>query len=391
MTVKLMPNDLHGTSVTPSAARQSLAAAQRWVVKIGSALLTDDGKGLNVALIQEVVRQIAALRQAGKDVVVVSSGAVAAGLTRLNLSERPTDLNQLQAMAAIGQMQLVQTWESAFAEYNIQTAQVLLTHDDVKNRKRYLNARGTLRALLSLGVIPVINENDTVATDEMRLGDNDTLAGLVVNLVDAEAMIILTDQPGMFTADPRSNPDAELLDEVHISDPTLLAMAGGSAGSLGRGGMRTKVIAAQQAAHSGAMTVIVGGREQDVITRVSEASQLGTLLLPADKPVAGRKLWIAAQSVGNGLVYCDAGAVAALRKGGRSLLSAGVTKVLGDFERGDCVLCVDADGQELARGLTNYNADEARQLCGVASDNIGDVLGYVSAKELIHRDNLLVT
>lgn len=373
-----------------TSARSQIAAAKRLVIKIGSALLTDDGRGLNVQLIQQLVAQMAALRQAGKEIVVVSSGAVAAGMTRLNRDERPDNLNELQAMAAIGQMRLVQTWESAFAQHGLHAAQVLLTHADVKDRQRYLNAQGTLRALLDLNVIPVVNENDTVATDEMRLGDNDTLAGLVANLVEAEAMIILTDQLGMFDSDPRHNPKAELLDNLPVNDPKLMDMAGGSAGALGRGGMRTKVLAAQRAAYSGAFTVIASGREPDVVNRIGQGDAMGSLFIPADKTVNARKQWIVAQGVVDGTLVCDAGASRALQRGGCSLLPAGITAVKGQFQQGDCVQCVDADGNAIAIGLTNYNAAEAKQLLGVSSADIAKALGYASATEIIHYDNMVL-
>lgn len=372
-----------------STSRSQIAAANRIVVKIGSALLTDDGRGLNVELITELVAQMAALRTAGKEIIVVSSGAVAAGMTRLNRSDRPESLNELQAMAAIGQMRLIQTWEAAFFEHGLSTAQVLLTHADVKNRQRYLNAQGTLRALLDLQVVPVINENDTVATDEMRLGDNDTLAGLVANLVDAQAVVILTDQLGMFDSDPRHNPNAMLLDNLAVDNPALMKMAGGS-GALGRGGMRTKVLAAQHAAYSGAYTVIASGKEVNVLKRIGAGEAVGSLFVPAEKPLNARKQWIAAQGVGEGILVCDAGAKRALQKGGCSLLPAGLLAVEGEFQRGDCVQCVDTEGEVIAIGLSNYNSDEAAKLCGVNSDDISAQLGYASASELIHCDNLLL-
>lgn len=371
-------------------SRLPIADAKRLVIKIGSALLTDDGRGLNVSLIQQLVEQMAILRQQGREIVIVSSGAVAAGLTRMNLSQRPSNLNELQAMAAIGQMRLVQTWENAFAKHGLHAAQVLLTHEDVHDRQRYLNARGTLRALLGYGVVPVVNENDTVATKEVRLGDNDTLAGLVVNLIDADAMLILTDQQGMFDSDPRINPEAKLLDNLVVDDPELMVMAGGSAGALGRGGMRTKVTAAQQAAYAGAYTVIAGGKQFDIVTAVAAGELVGSLFLPNEKPITARKRWIAAQSPSRGVLVCDQGAVNAIQEGGTSLLPAGVTAVRGDFDSGDCVRCVTEDGTEVARGLVNYDASEASQICGLTSEEIPAVLGCVSTPVLIHYDDMLV-
>ncbi|OEY66646.1 glutamate 5-kinase [Marinobacter sp. X15-166B] len=370
--------------------RSQLSQARRLVVKIGSALLTNDGQGLDVRALGGWVDQIAALIADGVEVVVVSSGSVAEGMSRLGWAVRPEQLHELQAAAAVGQMGLVQTWEQAFRRHGRHTAQILLTHDDLSDRKRYLNARGTLRALLDFGVVPIVNENDTVATDEIRFGDNDTLGALVANLVEADGLIILTDQLGLFDKDPRKHADAVLIDQRKASDGELDVMASGGSGVLGRGGMQTKVRAARLAARSGAFTVIVGGRIEGVVTRLKQGESLGTLLLPEQGRMAARKQWLASHLKTRGRVVLDDGAVRVLCQGGRSLLPVGVQSVSGQFQRGEMVSCVDADGKEVARGLVNYSADEARAIAGRSSDRIADVLGYISDEEMIHRDNLVV-
>jgi glutamate 5-kinase len=374
-----------------SDKRQSLRACKRVVVKIGSALLTNDGRGLCVEGLDAWVAQIAALRADGREVVLVSSGAVAEGMTRLGWKERPDDLHKLQAAAAVGQMGLVQAYEQRFRTHNLQTAQILLGHDDISARDRYLNARGTLLTLLELGVVPVVNENDTVVTDEIRFGDNDTLAALVANLIDADTLVILTDQRGLFAEDPRKNPAAELISVADVADGKLDVMVGGSAGVLGRGGMLTKLRAARLASRSGANTVIVGGREDRVLDRVFAGEDLGTLLLSGQRPIAARKKWLAGQLQLRGKLQLDDGAVRVLRQQGRSLLPVGVVAVSGQFARGDLVMCVDAEGNEVARGLVNYNTEDARKLLGLSSARIAEVLGYIAEPELIHRDNLLVS
>ncbi|GAA4099800.1 glutamate 5-kinase [Zhongshania borealis] len=374
-----------------SDKRQSLRACKRVVVKIGSALLTNDGRGLCVEGLDAWVAQIAALRADGREVVLVSSGAVAEGMTRLGWKERPDDLHKLQAAAAVGQMGLVQAYEQRFRTHNLQTAQILLGHDDISARDRYLNARGTLLTLLELGVVPVVNENDTVVTDEIRFGDNDTLAALVANLIDADTLVILTDQRGLFAEDPRSNPGAELISVAEAADRKLDVMVGGSAGALGRGGMLTKLRAARLASRSGANTVIVGGREARVLDRVFAGEDLGTLLLSGQRPIAARKKWLAGQLQLRGKLQLDDGAVRVLRQQGRSLLPVGVVAVSGRFDRGDLVMCVDADGNEVARGLVNYSIEDARKVLGLPSARIAEVLGYIAESELIHRDNLLIT
>lgn len=369
--------------------RKSLGLARRWVIKIGSALLTNNGQGLDSAAIREWATQIADLIKSGHEVVLVSSGAVAAGMTRLGWKDRPSAIHELQAAAAVGQMGLIQTYEEAFKRYNLATAQVLLDHDDLSNRQRYLNARSTLRTLTALGVIPVVNENDTVVTDEIRFGDNDSLGALVANLIEADGLIILTDQDGMYDADPRKFSLAKIIREASASDESLLEMAGGG-GALGRGGMVTKVRAARQAQRSGTHTVIVGGRLEKVITRVAAGESVGTLLYAEQERMAARKRWLAGQMQSRGALVLDDGAVAVLREKGKSLLPIGVKTVHGRFARGDLVSCRDLNGEEVARGLVNYSSDEALKIAGRPSHEIELLLGYRDDDELIHRDNLVV-
>ena len=368
-----------------------ISRCQRWVVKIGSALLTNDGKGLAVDAIDDWVAQIADLRQAGREVLLVSSGAVAEGITRLGWTQRPHALHELQAAAAIGQMGLVQAYESRFQKFGLHTAQVLLTHEDLSHRQRYLNARSTLRTLLELGVIPIVNENDTVTTDEIRLGDNDTLAALVANLVEADVLVLLTDQQGLLDGDPRSNPSASLVPEALAGDVALEKMAAGSGGALGRGGMLTKVRAAARAARSGTVTLIASGHEPAVLQRLAADERLGTCLRPSSGAVAARKQWLAGQLRVRGRLLLDDGAVKVLRDAGSSLLPVGVTRVEGEFDRGDLVVCLDPGGDEVARGLVNYNAAESSKIIGQPSSRIEALLGYVDETELIHRDNLVLT
>lgn len=370
--------------------RSKVTGAQRWVVKIGSALLTADGKGLDRNAMGVWVEQMVALCNAGVELVLVSSGAVAAGMSRLGWSARPSAMHELQAAAAIGQMGLVRAWETSFAEHDKRTAQILLTHDDLSDRKRYLNARSTLRTLVELGVVPVINENDTVVTDEIKFGDNDTLAALVANLVEADLLVILTDRDGMFDADPRRNPDAQLIHEARADDPALDAVAGGTGGALGRGGMQTKLRAARLAARSGAHTVIVGGRIERVLARLREGERLGTLLSPEKGMLAARKQWLAGHLQTRGTLVLDDGAVFALARDNKSLLPVGVKAVQGSFRRGEMVVCVAADGREVARGLSNYSAVEAQKIIGQSSDAIVGALGYMAEPELVHRDNLIL-
>ena len=366
-----------------------LAQARRLVVKVGSALVTNDGAGLDHPALADWARQLAALRALGREVVLVSSGAIAEGMQRLGWRTRPHEMHRLQAAAAVGQMGLVKAYQDAFAGHGLQTAQILLTHADLADRQRYLNARSTLKALLELGVIPIINENDTIVTDEIKFGDNDTLGALVANLIEASVLIILTDQSGLFTADPRRDPGATLIERGNAEDPGFLAMAGGAASQLSRGGMLTKVMAAARAARSGAHTVIASGRQADVLIRLAEGQPIGTLLTATRSPLAARKQWLADHLKLAGRLVIDAGAASALA-GGRSLLPVGVVEVHGEFERGAAVACCTPDGQEVARGLSNYASHEARRLVRRPSQEIEAVLGYLTATEMIHRDNLVL-
>jgi glutamate 5-kinase len=372
--------------VQPSA----LAGATTLVVKVGSSLVTNNGRGLDAAAIARWAAQIAQLRALGKRCVMVSSGAIAEGLQRLGWARRPSAIHELQAAAAVGQMGLAQCYETCFREHGLATAQVLLTHADLADRQRYLNARSTLRTLLELGVIPVINENDTVVTDEIKLGDNDTLGALVANLVEADALIILTDQAGLYDADPRRVPSAKLIEERAAGDPAIESMAGGTGSALAKGGMLTKVLAAKRAARSGAHTVIAAGREPDVLLRLARGERIGTLLRAQTTPLAARKQWLADHVTVSGRLTLDAGAARALQRDGKSLLPVGVTAVSGEFERGAVVACLEPGGREIARGLVNYSAAEARLIMRKSSSEIEAALGYVDEPELIHRDNLVL-
>jgi len=364
--------------------------ARRLVVKVGSSLVTAEGRGLDHAALSRWAEQIAALTAQGKEVVLVSSGAIAEGIARLGWRGRPKAINELQAAAAVGQMGLVQAYESIFRTHGLHAAQVLLTHEDLADRTRYLNARTTLRTLLDLKAVPIINENDTVATDEIRLGDNDTLGALVTNLIEADCLVILTDQAGLYTADPRRDPAATLVADAHAGDPELERMAGGAGSSVGTGGMLTKILAAKRAARSGAHTVICSGREARVLLRLAAGEPIGSQLVARQAPLAARRQWLADHLQLRGSVVLDAGAVHALRGEGKSLLPVGVKTVLGEFERGEVVAIVDADGREIARGLVNYNASEARRIVGKPSAAIEAALGYIDEPELIHRDNLVL-
>jgi len=364
--------------------------ARRLVVKVGSALVTNEGRGLDPAAIDRWGSQLAVLRGLGKEVVMVSSGAIAEGIKRLGWPRRPREIHELQAAAAVGQMGLAQVYESCFRAHGLQTAQVLLTHEDLADRRRYLNARSTLLTLLRLSVVPVINENDTVTTDEIKVGDNDTLGALVANLIDADALVILTDQQGLYTADPRHEPQARLLSRVVAGDPSLEAMAGGAGTAIGRGGMITKVLAARRAAQSGASTVVCSGREPDVLVRLAGGEALGTEFVAQTPRLAARKQWLAGHLQLRGAVRLDAGAVRALREDGKSLLPIGVTEVVGEFERGEAVAMLDAGGVEVARGLINYGSADTRRIARRPSAEIESLLGYVEQPELIHRDNLVL-
>lgn len=370
--------------------QQRIPQSRRWVIKIGSALLTQDGKGLDVAALGEWAEQMIQLRQQGIEIILVSSGAVAEGMSRMAWAQRPDDLAELQAAAAIGQAGLIQAYEAKFKAHHIHAAQVLLTHDDLHNRRRYLNARSTLQALLRLGAIPIVNENDTVSYEEIRLGDNDTLAALVANLLEADLLVILTDQQGLFDKDPRKYTNARLIDVAYANDPQLLGFAGPSGGHLGRGGMTTKVTAAQRAARSGCATVIASGRESHVLLQLAQQALIGTFLLPDHNRLAAKKQWIANQLTIHGRVFLDSGAVNALSQQGKSLLPIGVIQIEGDFLRGDLIECMTTEGDIIARGLSNYSAQAARQIQGRPSQQIQAILGYKHADALIHRDNLVL-
>ncbi|MBN2856296.1 MAG: glutamate 5-kinase [Halothiobacillaceae bacterium] len=386
----MSPADLLAHNPTPDA-RAHLKTDRRWVIKIGSAMVTGNGAGLDLAAIDRWAEQIATLRAQGREIVIVTSGAVAEGMARLGWKDRPTALPELQAAAAVGQLGLVQAYADVLLRHGIHTAQILLTHDDLSNRQRYLNARSTLRVLLDLGVVPVVNENDTVATDEIRFGDNDTLAALVANLVEADVLVILTDQLGLFDSDPRKNPAAKLLTEVTAGDLSLEGMASPEGGKLGRGGMYTKVIAAKRAAQSGAATVVASGATPRVLLELAAGTPgIGTVFQPAQSRRAARKQWLAGQLRARGTLTVDAGAAAALRQGGRSLLPIGVVSVEGEFTRGDLVRIIDASGADLARGLTNYSSEQSRKICRQPSSAINAILGFAEEDELIHRDNLIV-
>jgi glutamate 5-kinase len=367
-----------------------LRNARRVVVKVGSSLVTDEGRGLDTPAIHAWCAQMAALVRQGREVIMVSSGAIAEGMKRLGWTARPKQLHELQAAAAVGQMGLAQVYEGGLRAQGLHSAQVLLTHADLADRERYLNARSTLLTLLELGVVPVINENDTVVNDEIKFGDNDTLGALVCNLVEADALVILTDQKGMFSADPRRDPNARLIDRAQAGTPELEQMAGGAGSSIGRGGMITKVLAAKRAARSGASTVIASGREPDVLLRLAEGEPVGTLLVAATPKLAARKQWMADQLQLRGVVVVDEGAAIKLRDEGKSLLPIGVVDVQGDFLRGDVIAVRSPAGDVLARGLANYSAAEARLIARKPSAQIEALLGYANEPELIHRTNLVL-
>jgi glutamate 5-kinase len=367
-----------------------LGGARRIVVKVGSSLVTNEGRGVDAEAIGNWSRQLAALAREGRELVMVSSGAIAEGMKRLGWSQRPKELAELQAAAAVGQMGLVQMYESRLSEHGMRSAQVLLTHADLADRERYLNARSTLLTLLGLGVIPVINENDTVVNDEIKFGDNDTLGALVANLVDADAYVILTDQRGLYAADPRKEPGARFIDEALAGDPALEAMAGGAGSGIGRGGMLTKILAARRAAGSGTSTVIAWGREPDVLIRLAGGEAIGTALVAGTPKLTARKRWMVDHLQLKGAVTVDAGAVVKLREEGKSLLPIGVQDVSGEFARGDVIAVKAADGTEVARGLANYAATEARLMARKPSSQIESLIGYVNEPELIHRTNLVL-
>ncbi|WJJ92808.1 glutamate 5-kinase [Neopusillimonas aromaticivorans] len=372
-----------------SSETSVVARSKRIVAKVGSSLVTNEGRGIDLVAVGEWAAQIAALHHQGRELVLVSSGAIAEGMARLGWTKRPQAMHELQAAAAVGQMGLVQAYEVAFARHGIRTAQILLTHEDLADRERYLNARTTLYTLLSLGVVPIVNENDTVVTDEIRFGDNDTLGALVTNLIEADALIILTDQRGLYSADPRKNPDAELIEVAQAGDPALETMAGGAGSTIGTGGMLTKVLAAKRAANSGAHTIIASGREPHVLQRLGNGERVGSELR-AQLPVrSARQRWIANHLRLRGKITLDDGAVKALTVGRKSLLPIGVIDVEGDFERGDVVACVDLQGRECGRGLINYSATDTRRIMRQPTARIPEILGSMSDAELMHRDNMV--
>jgi len=378
------------SSIASSQAAQLLRGARRIVVKVGSSLVTNEGRGLDEAAISQWCRQLAVLAREGREVIMVSSGAIAEGMKRLGWATRPSELHELQAAAAVGQMGLAQMYESKLRENGLGSAQVLLTHADLADRERYLNARSTLITLLAHQVLPVINENDTVVNDEIKFGDNDTLGALVANLVEADVLVILTDQKGLYSADPRKDPSATFVHEAAAGDPALEAMAGGAGSSLGKGGMITKILAAKRAAGSGASTVIAWGREPDALLRLFQGEAIGTLLVAPTQKSQARKRWMADHLQLRGAVTVDEGAAARLRADGKSLLPIGMVSVEGEFSRGDVIAVRDAAGAEVARGLANYASAEARLLCRKPSTEIERLLGYVAEPEMIHRDNLVV-
>ena len=368
-----------------------LRDARRIVVKVGSSLVTNEGRGLDETAIGEWCRQLSVLVRGGREVIMVSSGAIAEGMKRLGWTSRPHAIHELQAAAAVGQMGLAQMYETKLREHGLGSAQVLLTHADLADRERYLNARSTLMTLLKLGVVPVINENDTVVNDEIKFGDNDTLGALVANLVEADALVILTDQKGLYTADPRKDSGAQFVHEAKAGDAALEAMAGGAGSSLGRGGMITKILAAKRAAGSGASTVIAWGREPDALVRLTQGESIGTLLVAQTQKTQARKQWIADHLQLRGSVTVDAGAAAKLRDEGKSLLPIGMTAVEGDFSRGDVIAVRDALGVEMARGLANYASAEARLICRKPSSEFEKLLGYTAEPEMVHRDNMVLS
>jgi len=375
------------TLMQPSSVTQ---AGNRLVIKVGSSLVTNDGQGVDHSAVAQWARQIAELRVSGKEVVLVSSGAIAEGMVRLGWRRRPTEMHELQAAAAVGQMGLAQAYENAFAPHSLRTAQILLTHEDLADRVRYLNARSTLFALLRLGVVPIVNENDTVSTEEIKVGDNDTLAALVTNLVEADTLIILTDQSGLYDRDPRQYPHAQLIESAEADEPSLEGMAGGAGSHIGKGGMLTKVLAARRAARSGANTVIASGREMNVLSRLAQGESIGTTLTAKQPVWSARQQWMADHLRLRGRLTLDDGAIKALLEDGKSLLPVGVKGVEGLFEKGDLVACVDSHGQECARGLSNYSSGDTRRIMGQPSHKILEILGDADESELIHRDNLVI-
>lgn len=370
--------------------RSQLNTTKRWVVKIGSALLTDDGQGLNKKALAKWVEQMANLSKQGVEVVLVSSGSVAEGMKRMGWKSRPKLLNELQAAASVGQMGLIQAYESLFSEHDMHTAQILMTHDDLSNRTRYLNVKRTIETLLEYKILPIINENDTVVTDEIRFGDNDTLAALTANLISADVLVILTDQKGLYDDNPRENPQAQLITEAQVSRKDIEAMASPEGGALGKGGMYTKVMAAKRAARSGTATLIASGREDNVLGKLFAGEECGTLLIPDLDPMPARQQWLAGHLQARGTVVLDAGAVKVLQNSGKSLLPIGIKSIKGQFQRGEMVVCEDEQGRCIAKGLINYSTTEAIKIIGQPSHQIESILGFIEDESMIHRDNLVL-
>lgn len=370
--------------------RSDLKTTKRWVVKIGSALLTNDGQGLNRKALASWVAQMVELKKQGVEVVLVSSGSVAEGMKRLGWKTRPKQLNELQAAASVGQMGLIQAYESKFSRFDIHSAQILMTHDDLSNRKRYLNVKNAIETLLEYDVVPIINENDTVVTDEIRFGDNDTLAALTANLISADVLVILTDQNGLYNDNPRENPQAELISEAQVSRKDIEAMASSEGGALGKGGMYTKVMAAKRAARSGTATLIASGHSDNILQRLFNGDSEGTLLVPDLEPLTARQQWLAGHLQAKGTLVLDTGAVNVLRSSGKSLLPIGVKSMRGNFQRGEMVVCYDESGHEVARGLINYSSIEANKIAGHPSQEIESILGFIEDESLIHRDNMVL-
>lgn len=370
--------------------RSDLKTTKRWVVKIGSALLTNDGQGLNRKALASWVAQMVELKKQGVEVVLVSSGSVAEGMKRLGWKTRPKLLNELQAAASVGQMGLIQAYESKFSRFDIHSAQILMTHDDLSNRKRYLNVKNAIETLLEYDVVPIINENDTVVTDEIRFGDNDTLAALTANLISADVLVILTDQNGLYNDNPRENPQAELISEAQVSRKDIEAMASSEGGALGKGGMYTKVMAAKRAARSGTATLIASGHSDNILQRLFNGDSEGTLLVPDLEPLTARQQWLAGHLQAKGTLVLDTGAVNVLRSSGKSLLPIGVKSMRGNFQRGEMVVCYDESGHEVARGLINYSSIEANKIAGHPSKEIESILGFIEDESLIHRDNMVL-
>ena len=368
----------------------NFSEAEKIVIKLGSSIVTNDGDGLDEKCLSSLIKQISILNSQNKKVILVSSGAIAAGLRKLGVKKRPKVLSELQSAAAVGQMDLVRVYEELFSDNNLISAQILLTHSDLSDRKRYLNARSTIFNLIKNNVIPVINENDTVASEEIRFGDNDSLAAMVANLIEADLLVLLTDQDGLFSSDPRGDNNAKLIRHGYVDDKNLDDLASGTKSTIGTGGMATKILAARRAALSGAHTIIASGRRNNILVDLSNDEDIGTFLQSREVKLVARKKWLADNLKSNGKIYIDQGAEKALIHKGKSLLAAGVTKVIGTFDRGEVIQCVNESGHEILKGLVNYNSEEVKKIIGVSSDKIESILGYVNESSLIHRDNMII-